>query len=549
MRKINKVNNNFFISRYRFQNFYGRWHTNFLASIMSNHGVYYSTPINLTYSWSFGSLAGICLIIQIISGLFLSMFYTPHVDIAFASIEYVMRDVNHGWFIRYTHSNGASMFFLVIYCHLLRNLYYSSYVKPRELLWVSGVILLLLMMATAFLGYVLPWGQMSFWGVTVITNMFTIIPYFGQSILEWLWGGFVVNNPTLKRFFTFHFLLPFILLALVVLHLALLHKEGSGAPIGDSTGVDHLTFYPYFFVKDLFAFLSFLFVFGLFILAYPNLLGDPNNYLMADPIHTPRRMIPEWYFLPFYSILKCIPHKVGGILAMAFSLLVLFLIPFLQTSFTKDSSSRIFFKICYFAALADFIILGWVGQSPAEEWYILIGRVATVYYFTFFLILVPFSGSLETVFTYYAAKRLFNMGNWPKIKMFIYALVIQVNQTLLFGLKFFLVDLYELFIFIHTQGFQQHQEKVYFLIKITLIFIILLNVSFKIASTLHSLINFLSKSDPITNESNLLNLDFLGKLRVTAIAVTYLLYCLIFLGSLFVIFLVIYLKLAYFFWC
>ena len=257
------------MARYRFKNAYLRWQTSFLATLLSNHGVYYSTPINLTYSWSFGSLAGICLVIQVISGLFLSMFYTPHVDFAFASVEFIMRDVNHGWFIRYTHSNGASMFFLVIYCHLLRNLYYSSYAKPREFLWLSGVVLLLLMMATAFLGYVLPWGQMSFWGVTVITNMFTIIPYFGQSILEWLWGGFVVNNPTLKRFFTFHFFLPFVLIAIVLLHLALLHKEGSGAPIGDSTGVDHLTFYPYFFVKDLLAFFCFLVIFGFFVLSYP----------------------------------------------------------------------------------------------------------------------------------------------------------------------------------------------------------------------------------------------------------------------------------------
>ena len=242
-----------------------RWHRAVFFSFLGSHLVYYATPANLTYAWSFGSLAGVCLVIQIFSGVFLSMFYTPHVDLAFASVEFIMRDVNHGWLIRYIHSNGASMFFFVVYCHILRGLYYGSYAKPRELLWISGVVLLLLMMATAFLGYVLPWGQMSFWGATVITSMFSVIPKFGQSIVEWLWGGFTVNNPTLNRFFAFHFFLPFVIVGMVLLHLILLHKDGSSAPISDSTGVDKISFYPYFFIKDLFAFFCFLLVFSVFV--------------------------------------------------------------------------------------------------------------------------------------------------------------------------------------------------------------------------------------------------------------------------------------------
>jgi len=389
---------------YSFINTTYRWNKNFLLSFVSNHLIYYATPSNLTYSWSFGSLAGMCLLIQIISGIFLSMYYIPHIDLAFASVEFIMRDVNHGWLVRYIHSNGASMFFLVIYCHLFRGLYYGSYIKPRELLWISGVVLLLLIMATAFLGYVLPWGQMSFWGATVITSMFTAIPRIGQYIVEWLWGGFTVNNPTLNRFFTLHFFLPFLLVGLTFLHLTLLHKNGSNAPISDSTGVDPVPFYPYFFVKDLFAFFCFLFIFAIFVFYYPNLLADPNNYIPADPIHTPRHIAPEWYFLPFYAILRSIPHKVGGILAMLFSLLVFFLLPFINTSLIKDTTFRPLFKFFYFLAIGDFILLGWLGQSPVTDSYILAGQIATAYYFLFFLILIPLIGRIETFLIHYNKK-------------------------------------------------------------------------------------------------------------------------------------------------
>lgn len=382
-----------------------RWHKDFLLSFLSNHVVYYSTPVNLTYSWSFGSLAGICLVIQIVSGLFLSMFYTPHVDLAFASIEFIMRDVNNGWLVRYIHSNGASMFFLVVYCHIFRGLYYNSYSHPRELLWISGSLLLLLMMATAFLGYVLPWGQMSFWGATVITSMFSAIPKAGPYIVEWLWGGFTVNNPTLNRFYSFHFFFPFIIVAVVFLHLMLLHKEGSSAPLSDSTGVDHIPFYPYFFFKDLFAFFCFFFVFAVIICYYPNALGDPNNYIMADSIHTPRHIVPEWYFLPFYAMLRSIPHKTAGILAMLFSILVLFVLPFINTSLVKDSSSRLLFKIFYFLAIGDFLALGWLGQTPVKDGYIFAGQIATIYYFLFFLVLLPFAGIFETFCASFLSKK------------------------------------------------------------------------------------------------------------------------------------------------
>jgi len=237
--------------------------------------------------------------------------------------------------------------------------------------------------------------------------MFSVIPKFGSSIVEWLWGGYTVNNPTLNRFFCFHFFLPFVIAGIVLLHLLLLHKEGSSAPISDSTGVDHIAFYPYFFVKDLFAFVCFLFIFAVFVLYYPNMLGDPNNYILADSIHTPKHIVPEWYFLPFYAMLRSIPHKAGGIITMALSLLVLFILPFINTSLVKDSSSRMFFKVCYFAAIADFLLLGWLGQSPVRDWYILVGQIATIYYFLFFLILLPFAGTIETLWIYYNRSRSF----------------------------------------------------------------------------------------------------------------------------------------------
>jgi len=315
-----------------------------------------------------------------------------------------MRDVNYGWLIRYIHANGASMFFIVVYCHIFRGLYYGSYMQPRQLLWCSGVVLFILMMATAFMGYVLPWGQMSFWGATVITSLVTTLPIIGTTIVEWLWGGFTVNNPTLNRFFSLHFVLPFVIAGLTLIHLALLHKDGSNNPLGIDSGVDKISFYPYIFVKDLYAFFVFVFVFAFFVYFYPNSMGHPDNYIPADPLHTPAHIVPEWYFLPFYAILRSIPNKSGGAIAMFGSLLVLFLIPFTNMSLIRSTTYRPIFKVCYWLFVSDFFVLIWVGQKPVEKIYIFIGQVATVYYFLFFIILVPLSGLIETKLAHYKVK-------------------------------------------------------------------------------------------------------------------------------------------------
>jgi len=374
-----------------------RWNKNYLVSILDKHVIHYPTPINLNYAWSFGSLAGISLIIQILSGIFLAMHYTPHIDLAFSSVEHIMRDVKNGWFIRYVHANGASMFFIVVYCHIFRGLYYGSYMHPRQLLWCSGVIIFILMMATAFMGYVLPWGQMSFWGATVITSLITAVPLVGKAIVEWLWGGFTVSNATLNRFYSLHFLLPFVIAGLSLVHLALLHKDGSNNPLGIDSAVDKVPFYPYFVLKDLFALSIYFLVFGTLVYFYPNLLGHPDNYIPADPLHTPAHIVPEWYFLPFYAILRSIPNKLGGVLAMFGSLLILLLIPFINTSEIRSTTFRPLFKIFYWLLVADFLILGWVGQKPVNDQYVFTGQVATVFYFAFFLVLIPLIGVIEKV--------------------------------------------------------------------------------------------------------------------------------------------------------
>jgi len=378
-----------------------RWNSNYLLSILDNHIIHYPTPINLSYAWSFGSLAGFCLIVQILSGIFLAMHYTPHIDLAFSSVEHIMRDVNNGWLIRYIHANGASMFFIVVYCHIFRGLYYGSYMQPRQLLWCSGVLIFILMMGTAFMGYVLPWGQMSFWGATVITSLVTAVPVVGQSIVDWLWGGFTVNNATLNRFFSLHFVLPFVIAGLSIVHLALLHKDGSNNPLGVDSGVDKVPFYPYFAVKDAFGLSVFLLFFATFVFYFPNTLGHPDNYIPADPMQTPAHIVPEWYFLPFYAVLRSIPDKLGGVVAMGGALIVLFLIPFTNTSEVRSTTFRPIFKIFYWLLVADFLILGWVGQKPVKDIYVLVGQVATVFYFIFFLILIPVIGLLETKLAHY----------------------------------------------------------------------------------------------------------------------------------------------------
>ena len=368
-----------------------------VVSFLKHSAVDYPTPRNLNYWWNFGSLAGFFLLVQIITGIILSMHYTAHVDHAFDSIEHIMRNVNHGWLIRYIHMNGASFFFIVVYIHIFRGLYYGSYKAPRELLWWLGILILLLMMATAFMGYVLPWGQMSFWGATVITNLFSAIPLIGDNITQWLWGGYSVDNPTLSRFYTLHFLLPFLIVGVVVLHIVALHTHGSNNPLGiDRKGPqDSIPFHPFYTIKDLFGLSFALTIFFAVVFFAPDFLGHPDNYIPADPLKTPAHIVPEWYFLPFYAILRAIPDKLGGVIAMFSAIFVLFLLPWLDTSKVRSATFRPIYKILFWIFLIDAIVLGWVGSKPAEGIYIIISRIATLYYFLHFLILLPLLGKFE----------------------------------------------------------------------------------------------------------------------------------------------------------
>lgn len=373
-----------------------RWAKDSILAFINSHIVDYPTPINLNYFWSFGSVAGICLVTQIITGIFLAMHYTPHVDLAFYSVEHIMRDVNNGWLIRYLHANGASMFFIVVYCHIFRGLYFGSFIYPRGLLWSSGVVIFLLMMATAFMGYVLPWGQMSFWGATVITNLFSAVPVIGGSIVEWLWGGFSVSNATLNRFFSLHYLMPFLIAGLTILHLSLLHKVGSNNPLGINKNVEATNFYPYFYVKDLFAFFIFIFIFSFFVFFYPNVLGHSDNYIEANSLVTPPHIVPEWYFLPFYAILRSIPDKLGGVVAMILAILVLLTLPLTNLSKIRSSQFRPLYAFFYWFLVSIFLILGWIGQKPVESPFIEVGMISTFLYFSFLTVLIPFIGWFES---------------------------------------------------------------------------------------------------------------------------------------------------------
>ena len=367
-----------------------RWNKDQILSILDSHIIDYPTPINLNYMWSFGSTAGLCLVIQIITGIFLAMHYTPHIDLAFNSVEHIMRDVNNGWLIRYMHANGASMFFIVVYSHIFRGLYYGSYIYPRGLLWCSGVIIFLLMMATGFMGYVLPWGQMSFWGATVITNLFSAVPIYGGLIVEWLWGGFSVDQATLNRFYSLHYLLPFVIAAVTMLHLCLLHKYGSNNPLGINTDITSVPFYPYFYVKDFFSFWVFLFGYLSLVFFAPNMLGHPDNYIPANPMVTPAHIVPEWYFLPFYAILRSIPNKLGGVLAMFGAIAVWLLLPIINISSTRSNIFKPLTSLNYWFIVSNFLILGWIGQQPVEYPFMEIGMFTTLLYFLLFLVIVPF---------------------------------------------------------------------------------------------------------------------------------------------------------------
>ncbi len=378
----------------------GRWFESRLPimGLMHSSFVAYPVPRNLNYWWTFGAILSFMLVAQIVTGIILVMHYTPHVDYAFNSIEHIMRDVNWGWMIRYAHANGASMFFVAVYIHMLRGLYYGSYKAPREVLWILGVIIYLLMMATGFMGYVLPWGQMSFWGATVITNLFSAIPLVGDAITTWLWGGYSVDNPTLNRFFSLHYLLPFMIAAVVGLHVWALHVVGQNNPAGvevKNIERDTIPFTPYATLKDAFGLVLFLIFYSWFIFYTPNFLGHADNYIEANPLVTPAHIVPEWYYLPFYAILRAIPSKLGGVVAMFGAIAILAFLPWLDTSRVKSAAFRPVYKVFFWVFVMACLGLGYLGSQPPDGGYVIAARILTAYYFGFFIIIMPLLGLFE----------------------------------------------------------------------------------------------------------------------------------------------------------
>nr|YP_009185942.1 cytochrome b [Rugilus geniculatus]ALO70857.1 cytochrome b [Rugilus geniculatus] len=355
-----------------------------LLKIINNSLIDLPSPSNISAWWNFGSLLGLCLGIQIVTGLFLAMHYTANVELAFNSVAHICRDVNHGWLIRTLHANGASFFFICIYFHIGRGIYYSSY--NLKLTWIIGVIILFMVMATAFLGYVLPWGQMSFWGATVITNLLSAIPYLGMNIVQWLWGGFAVDNATLTRFFAFHFLLPFVVAALVMIHLLFLHQTGSNNPLGVNSNIDKIPFHPYFSLKDLFGYLIMLMILMTLNLTNPYLLGDPDNFVPANPLVTPIHIQPEWYFLFAYAILRSIPNKLGGVIALVMSIAILLIMPFINNKMIKSTQFYPINKFLFWSLITIVILLTWIGARPVEDPYIITGQILTVLYFLYYII-------------------------------------------------------------------------------------------------------------------------------------------------------------------
>jgi ubiquinol-cytochrome c reductase cytochrome b subunit len=366
-------------------------------ALMQQEFVAFPVPKNFNYLWTFGALASVMMVVMILTGVFLAMDYIPTSTQAFASVQHIMRDVNYGWLVRYIHQVGASMFFIVAYIHTFRGIYYGSYKKPRELLWILGVVTLLLMMAIAFMGYVLPWGQMSYWGATVITNTFAAIPVVGEDIVIWLRGGFAVDSATLTRFYSLHYLLPFVLAGVVLLHVAAIHICGSNNPLGIDvkTPQDTLPFHPYNTVKDSFALCVFLAVFAAFVFYAPNFFGDPNNFIPANPLQTPSDIQPEWYFLPFYAILRAVPYKLGGVILMFGSMALLLVLPWLDTSPVRSARFRPIYRPLFFLWLLAIVLLGVVGAHKPEGIWVSIGRVGTIYYFLHLLVVMPILGKLE----------------------------------------------------------------------------------------------------------------------------------------------------------
>nr|YP_010338934.1 apocytochrome b [Erythrolobus coxiae]UNJ19006.1 apocytochrome b [Erythrolobus coxiae] len=368
---------------------------NSLFRFIHSHVINYPTPSNINYFWNFGFISVFCLGIQILSGIFLAMQYTPHIDYAFLSVERINRDVNTGWWMRYLHANGASFFFISVYIHIFRGLYFGSYIFPREMVWVFGILILFLMIITAFLGYILPFGQMSLWGAMVITNLASAIPFIGNNLVLWLWGNFCVENSTLNRFFSLHYVLPFVITSLTIIHLAFLHKNGSNNGLGISSTIDKINIYPYFILKDFLGVSIFLLIFMIFVFYFPNYLNHSDNYIKANPLITPALISPEWYFLVFYAILRSVPHKLAGVILMLCSIFILFLLPWLNGFEIKSARFRPFYKIIYWFFFFCCLILGWIGSMPIENPYLFLGQSASIYYFIYFLLLTPLLGYLE----------------------------------------------------------------------------------------------------------------------------------------------------------
>jgi len=377
----------------------GQWFDSRLPLLTLAHHINdYPTPKNLNYWWTFGGILTFFLIIQIITGLVLAMHYVAHADLAFGSVEHIMRDVNYGWLIRYLHANGSSMFFLAVYIHIFRALFYGSYKAPREMIWIIGMLIYMLMMATAFMGYVLPWGQMSFWAATVITNLFSAIPLVGESITSWLWGGYAVGSPTLTRFFSLHYLFPFLIFGLVILHIWALHIPGNNNPVGidiKKPSKETVPFHPYIIIKDFYALLIFLIIFSGFVFFVPNVLGHPDNYIEANPMVTPSHIVPEWYLLPFYAILRSVPDKLGGVVVMFAAVFILMFLPWLDTSKVRSAVFRPLYKVFFWILVIDVIVLGYIGAKPPEGMYLIIGRISTIYYFVHFIVIMPLLGFKE----------------------------------------------------------------------------------------------------------------------------------------------------------